>query len=90
MSKNKKETYDATNDVVAYALMKADEFYATHPLKNKPDEEDEFQFFMHAFAENFYKGWKERIYKRYPYNHNAKMAENTDLSPRTLRSICNN
>ena len=90
MSKNKKETYDATDDVVEYALMKADEFYASHPLKKKPGEEDKFQFYLHPFVERFYKGWKDRLCKRYPYNYNAKMAENTDLSPATLRRICNN
>ena len=89
MSKNRKECYDATDDVVEYALMKADEWYTSHPLKNIPDEEDEFQFYMHRFAEKFYRGWKERMYRRYPYNYNAKMAENTDLSPATLRRICN-
>ena len=84
MGKIYKETYDATLDAALFTLARFDQFYASHP-----DLEDSVAFYFEVFIELVVKGWKDKEYLRHPYNYNVQMADHSDKSPRTLRSIYN-
>ena len=86
MSKNKKETYDITMDVVNDALVRMDAFYAAHPMPEK-GEGDSIAIFFNDLTEKIVLGWKEREALRHPYDYNRQMANHSDKSPSTLQRI---
>jgi hypothetical protein len=88
MSKNCKETYDVTMDVVNDALSRVKNFYALHPMP-KEGEGDSVAFYFKIFTEQFVMGWKEIEYTRHEYDYNRQMAEHSDKSPSTLQRIYN-
>ena len=87
MSKFHRETYDLTMDVAHIALSLMDTFYDAHP---NPQNGDSVAFYFELFTAEFVKGWKDREYKRHPYDYNRQMVNHSDKSSRTLRGIYNN
>jgi len=88
MSKNRKETYDITMDVVHDALSRVKNFYASHPMPKEGDG-DSVAIYFKVFTEEFVKGWKDIEYQRHEYDYNQQMTEHSDKSAATLRRIYN-
>ena len=80
MSKNINEVYDATMDAVNDTLSRFKAFYATHSVKDNPN--DSVAFYFRKYEQEVIKGWQEIEMSRHKFNYNAHMAEHTDVSDR--------
>ena len=81
--RNENETFDITDDVIAYILGKYDEIgkekgYDTIMISFKKIEKEGIQ------------GLYDRMWKEYPFCANSKTVNSTDASERKIRYIVNN
>ena len=80
MSKNINEVDDITMDAVNDTLSRFKAFYATHSVKDNPN--DSVAFYFRKYEQEVIKGWQEIEMSRHKFNYNAHMAEHTDVSDR--------
>lgn len=87
---NENETFDITEDVLAFIVTKYDEIGLEEIVPNKLRGYDKIRI---AFKEIEQRGIRElydRMYKQFPYNANSKTAISTDASDRKIRRLVNN
>ena len=88
--KNENETYNITEDVIAFIVGKYDEIGLEHIA---PDRVRGYDKILIAFKEIERRGIRElyaRMWKQFPYDTNHKTALSTDASERKIRRIVNN
>ena len=81
--RNENETFDLTNDVIAYIEGKYDEI-------GKEKGYDKILIAFNEIEKQGIRALYERMWKQFPYCANSKTAASTDASERKIRYITNN
>lgn len=84
MKQNVNENYDITDFVVEKAFK-----ILLVVCRIKGVKCNRISFSFREFERKFIRKWSGLMYKEFPYDHNSKMAESTDVSPAKIRYICN-
>lgn len=84
MKQNVNENYDITDFVVEKAFK-----ILLVVCRIKGVKCNRISFSFREFERKFIRKWSDLMYKEFPYDHNSKMAECTDVSPAKIRYICN-
>jgi len=88
--KNEKETFDITDDVLAFIVSRYDEIGLEEIAPNKVRGYDKIRIAFQEIEKDGIRELYDRMYKQFPYNANSKTAISTDASSAKIRRLVNN
>ena len=86
---NENETFDITNDVIAFIVARYDEIGLTEIAPNQLRGYDKIHIAFQEIEKEGIRQLFDRMYKQFPYNANSKTARSTDASERKIRRLVN-